>query len=257
MEIRKQSSYTIASSLRFDRFEFKYLLPTQRRNALERDLLHFLEFDPFVRNRPDNKYFVRSLYYDDPSYTCFHDKIDGLHSRSKFRLRTYTRNPLEDVPLFLEIKGRYNNLVYKNRTYVHRGDVDWGTLAGKALSKALLDKAGGGKVHDNFHYQLLRKRLRPVALIDYERRPYLSKYDPNFRITFDEELMATRTDRLFPDGTASPRKVLAGYTVIEIKFRRHIPSWFHWAIKTHELRRVSVSKICYGMETLEIANDEA
>lgn len=257
MQIRKQHSYMKKSSLHFDRFEFKYILPAKKRKALERDLSHFLEFDPFVQSRPNHRYFVRSLYYDDSAYTCFHDKIDGLHTRSKFRLRTYTRDHDEIVPIFLEIKGRYNNLVFKHRTVVERGDLDWSSLSGDDLATALLTHARDGRVRDNFRFQLLRKRLKPVALIDYERRPYLSKFDPGFRITFDEDLKATKTDRLFPGGSGFERKVLAGYTVLEIKFRRHIPSWFHWAIKTHELTRVSVSKICYGMETLEIATDEA
>ena len=78
------------SRLHFSRFEFKYLLNANRRAALESDLQHFLQYDPFVALRQNHRYPVRSLYFDDPSYSAFHDKIDGLHSRSKFRVRTYS-----------------------------------------------------------------------------------------------------------------------------------------------------------------------
>ena len=79
----------VNSPLHFARFEFKYVLRAKKRREVESDLLYFLEYDPFVENRDNHRYFVRSLYFDDPNFTAFHDKIDGLHSRSKFRLRTY------------------------------------------------------------------------------------------------------------------------------------------------------------------------
>ena len=85
VENTKYSEAT-ASPLHFARFEFKYILSAAKRQAVETDLLYFLEYDPFVANRPDHKYFVRSLYFDDPAYSSFHDKIDGLMSRYKFRV---------------------------------------------------------------------------------------------------------------------------------------------------------------------------
>ena len=44
---------------------------------------------------------------------------------------------------------------------------------------------------------------------------------------------------------------------MEVKFRYHIPSWFHRIIQSYELRRVSISKICAAMETLEMAERPA
>nr|NIR47250.1 VTC domain-containing protein [candidate division KSB1 bacterium]NIS22869.1 VTC domain-containing protein [candidate division KSB1 bacterium]NIT69707.1 VTC domain-containing protein [candidate division KSB1 bacterium]NIU23375.1 VTC domain-containing protein [candidate division KSB1 bacterium]NIU92293.1 VTC domain-containing protein [candidate division KSB1 bacterium] len=96
----------------------------------------------------------------------------------------------------------------------------------------------------------------PIALIDYERRPYYSKFDPNFRITFDEKLTTNKTRSLFPAHQGAPRRILAGHTILEIKFRHHLPSWFHRVIQSYGLRRVSISKICAGMETLGIDYDE-
>ena len=48
--------------LNFARFEFKYILSAAKRKRVERDLLYFLEYDPFVENRENHKYDVRSLY---------------------------------------------------------------------------------------------------------------------------------------------------------------------------------------------------
>jgi len=244
------------SPLHFARFEFKYILPARKRIEVEEELQYFLQYDPFVENREEHKYIVRSLYFDDPRYSSFHDKVDGLHSRSKFRLRTYSKSQNEGVPLYLEIKGRHNNLVFKHRTPIDKGNIDWSVLNASTISTTIITQSEDSHVREQFRYELLRKNLRPVALIDYMRRPYLSKYDPTFRITFDEKLMATETDCIFPGNIMAPRQVLPGATVLEVKFHHHMPSWFHRIIQTHELRRVSISKICAGMEALGLAFDE-
>ena len=252
---RNSGSKKGISPLHFARFEFKYILSAARRKAVESDLLYFLEFDPFVADRTDHTYFVRSLYYDDPYFSAFHDKIDGLKYRYKFRVRTYSRSHENDVPVFLEIKGRHNNLVFKHRTPVQLRS-DQKKKKSSYLTGELASTAEESSVRDQFQYDAYRKSLRPVALIDYRRRPYVSKYDPNFRITFDDELYAAQTASLFPGKDVAPRRVLAGHTVVEVKFRHHLPAWFHQVIQAYELKRISISKIVSGMETLNMAYDE-
>ena len=242
-----------ATKLHFARFEFKYILPQDLRKELESELSFFLEYDPYVESRPEHQYFVRSLYFDDPFYTCFWDKVEGIHTRSKFRIRTYTDQVNDKTPQFLEIKGRYNNLVFKHRTPLT------GSLVTDDKDDQLISLIRGSippsDVGQKFDYDLYRKRIRPVALVDYVRRPYVSRFDPEFRLTFDSELTGTQTRALFPSIRDRRRRLLPGYTVMEVKFRRHIPSWFHRVIQSYELRRISVSKICHAMEALEIANE--
>ena len=198
------------SPLHFARFEFKYILSKQKRDEIEAHLLPFLEYDPFVKGRENQKYTVRSLYYDDAAYTAFHDKIDGLHTRSKFRIRTYGSDADESLPYFLEIKGRHNNLVFKHRTPIDFAGGSWTGLSGNALSHAIITHAEPSEVIDQFQGKFYRRRISPVALIDYRRRPYVSKYDSSFRITFDEQLTAYNTDSLFPDGRVQSRQLLPG-----------------------------------------------
>ena len=252
LEEKKQKE----SLLHFARFEFKYIMPKKQRDDVEAHLVNFLEYDQFVTSTPGHKYTVRSLYYDDPYYTAFHDKIDGLHTRSKFRIRTYSKSILEKAPFFLEIKGRNNNLVFKHRTPVNIGDNSWPFKRGHELTSAIIKNGTPSEVLDQFQFGVLKNRLAPVALIDYKRRPYISKYDPTFRITFDEEITAFNSDSLFPESRDQCRHVLSGDTVMEVKFHHHMPSWFHRVIQAHQLKRVSISKICSGMEVLDLAHDE-
>ena len=186
--------------------------------------------------------------------SAFYDKFDGLHTRSKYRIRTYTREEGDDTPQFLEEKGRYNNRVFKHRAPIRAVRFGSGDTR-ETVERLLAGAPEGNPTVDGFRYSFYRKKLRPVALVDYERRPYISLYDPEFRVTFDTALQGTSTDRLFPPASARSRKVLPGYTIMEVKFGHHLPSWFHRIIQSYELRRTSVSKICECMEALELATE--
>ncbi len=252
---RAQPDPATKPKLHFSRFEFKYVLSAARRAEVEADLQHFVELDPFVAAREGNEYPVRSLYFDDPHLTAFHDKIEGLHSRSKFRVRTYSFSQTEVTAWFLEVKGRFNNLVYKHRIPLPQNDRSNERLRGDALSDHIASAAPEGDLRTQFTYERFRRRLRPNALVDYNRRAYVSRFDPEFRLTFDRGIAATQTDRIFPEATARRRAVLQGFTVMEVKFKRHVPFWFHRIIQGRQLERRSVSKICHALESLGLATD--
>lgn len=245
------------AKLNFSRFEFKYLLTDDQRREVEESLRHFVEFDAFVRELPKNQYFVRSLYFDDPQYSAFHEKIDGLHSRWKFRVRTYTKQQGDQSDCYLEQKGRHNNLVFKHRCLIGGAMADLAGQRGEKLGRYLIENVPAGVVRNQFEYEIFRKRIAPIALIDYRRRPYYSRFDPGFRLTFDEDISVTRADSIFDGSLGCERKVLAGYTVLEIKFQHHLPAWFHSIIQAHEMCRLPISKICEGMQVLGMAHDES
>lgn len=239
--------------LEFSRFEFKYVLQKELREAVESELGYFMQLDPFVESTRGNRYIVRSLYYDDPVHSAFYDKIDGLKDRSKFRIRTYCTEPDDHTPVFLEEKGRTDNRVFKHRTLLAPSSMP---MDEHQLTDLLLTaEVDNRNLIDQFRYDWFRKQIRPVALIDYLRRPYISKYDHEFRVTFDERLRGTVTQSLFPGNRTTGRELLPGYTVMEVKFDTKVPAWFHRIIQSYELRRVPLSKICEGMKRLAIALD--
>jgi hypothetical protein len=245
----------VSSPLHFLRFEFKYLLDQRSRDAIEAELQPFVMLDPHVEGQQDREYFVRSLYFDTPSFTAFHAKDDGLLSRSKFRVRTYGRGIADPAPWFLEIKGRHNQLVWKHRTPV-LGDFDR-HAHGESLTRVLLRGAEPGEVRDRFEFAVYRHSIRPCALVDYTRRPYVSNSDADFRITLDSQLAAWRLDTLSPQASDNSRGVLRGYTVMEVKFRHRVPAWFHRILQSHELRRRSLSKIGESMVALGLRSAES
>ena len=233
----------------FLRYEFKYILHDDLKDAVESELAHFMQLDPFVKRFENKKYLVRSLYFDDPFYTFYYEKTDGLMHRQKFRIRTYSLNYDPKVPIMLELKGRYNNFVYKNRTEIaHDKHISHDAFL---LTDNIINKKDNN-VLDQFTYDRFKKHIKPVMLIDYQRRAYQSKYDYEFRITFDGELYGTHTTDLFPKDNVKKRKLIDGYTIMEVKFRKHVPPWFHRIMIKYQLNRVSISKYCTGMEATNL-----
>lgn len=209
----------------------------------------FLRLDAHSRSA-DGTYAVRSLYFDDPALSAFHAKMDGLRTRSKFRLRTYARSSDDPAPWFLEQKGRHDGVVWKHRTPL-RGDFDR-RARGDALVAAVLRHAAPGPVRDRFEFAVLRRRLAPLVLVDYRRRPWTSPFAREFRVTFDDHLAAAPSDAVFGDG-APPHALLRGSSVLEIKFAQHIPNWFLAVVQTYELQRRSLSKVCAAILALGLA----
>tara|TARA_R100000789_G_scaffold79229_1_gene74406 strand:+ start:150 stop:908 length:759 start_codon:yes stop_codon:yes gene_type:complete len=230
----------------FSRYEFKYLLDADMREQVENEISNFMRYDGFAHSEMENSYIVRSLYFDDPERTHYYEKIDGQLDRRKYRLRTYVHDDDGQTPIFLEMKGRYNQRVYKRRARIACQEL------GSFLDPYLLGGIPQGQEDteflETFLYSSLRRRLSPVVLVDYIRRPYVSDYDMNFRVTFDSELRSAATGQLFPDATPPWKLAEPGRTIVEIKFNRRIPAWFHRIVQAYGLRRLSISKFCRGME---------
>ena len=255
LSMKSQLDTSEAAQQDFLRYEFKYILPKAMRDDLEKSLQSFIQFDPFVARAVDHQYLVRSLYFDDPEFTNYYDKEEGVKVRTKFRLRTYDSIPTANSKIFLELKGRYSQRVFKRRIGLLRGEEQKFEVGERQVAEKILRCVPAGSMHERFEYELQRKKLEPVLMIEYMRRPYISRYSVDFRLTFDDHLSATKTKSMFPEANTSKRMVLPGYSVMEVKFMHQIPSWFHRILQNYELERVPISKICRGMETWRMVDN--
>jgi hypothetical protein len=234
----------------FARYEFKYLLPPDIRQQIEEEISQFMYIDGHVDPSLDQVYFVRSLYFETPTRKNYYEKIDGVKTRKKYRLRTYSKT-LPAPIIFLEEKGRYNQRTYKNRVQVEWEHVP--IILDPSQHQQLLELFPSVRLIESFIFDSARQVLSPTVLVDYCRRPYTSSYDTNFRATFDSSLTATSTGLLFP--SSGSFEIESGSTVLEIKFHRRIPAWFHRLLQAYNLNRLSISKFCKGMEVCGLAKN--
>jgi len=237
----------------FARYEFKYLLNFEQRKNIEEEISHFMEFDGHVHKELENSYFVRSLYFDTEDAINYYEKIDGVGARRKFRIRTYSQEHEETVPIYLELKGRQIERTFKQRISIEREHLS--LLTDPERHYEFLDCFPENWLAERFVFESDRKRIKPMVLVDYIRRPYTSEFDLNFRITFDDRLNAVAVDQLFVGQEQSWKHHLPGYTILEVKFHRRIPAWFHRILQAYNLRRLSISKFCKGMESCNLAID--
>ena len=94
-------------------------------------------------------------------------------------------------------------------------------------------------------------------VIEYIREPYISDHDGKFRVTFDSDLTGISTSSIWNAHDAVERwaSLLPENSIMEVKFNRRIPAWFHRIIQAYELDRVSVSKYVLGVKRLQLAVD--
>ena len=245
----------ITENFSFNRYEFKYIVDNVIANKIQEKLQSYIRLDNFAKKQIKKSYKVISLYFDDNRYTAYHDKIDGLHTRQKFRLRCYSKN-INNTPVYMEMKGRTNNFVVKKRTEIK--DKNIYKKKGFDLTKDLanLYLYSNNLLLSRFMLFFNKKKIKPVALVEYERKPYISKFDDTFRITFDAKLQASQSYGLFEKNNKC-FECLPGKSIIEIKFERYFPIWFYGIIQEFNLQRISISKICKSLETMNLTKDES
>ena len=236
------------------RYEFKYILNKKISDQIEKETLNFMDYDEHVNKESNNKYFVRSLYFENNFSSNFYEKADGMKIRRKYRLRTYSNIFDPKVPIFFEVKGRISERTYKKRINIKNKYLN--LFLSQSQNFNLLNLYPNNEMIINFIFDSFRKNLKPLILVDYKRRPYINKFGLYFRLTFDTNLLSSKTNNLFSNDKYSPwLECKAGYTILEVKFDRSIPAWFHRIIQCYNLKRKSVSKFVLGMSSCGLATE--
>jgi hypothetical protein len=248
------SLQNINFSNKFSRYEMKYILRKDLSNIIQKEIRNFMIYDGYATKKNSKGYFVRSLYFDSENCSNFNEKVDGVRSRYKFRIRTYSNEHNENYPIFLELKGRENKRTYKIRTPIKFYDLHLFNNNKKFVK--LLNIYKNNQLIEKFVFDSYKKKCFPKLIVDYERSPYINKNGYYFRLTFDTKIKGTKSNQLFNDNKKNQTvDCISGYTVLELKFDIAIPTWFQRIIQCYQLRVVSISKYVLGADTLGLASD--
>ncbi len=237
-----------APRLHFHRYEFKYLISGSVLAGIMRELELRLERD--IHSDINGSYFIRSHYFDTDKFDLFYEKLAGLRKRYKFRFRNYCSTPAYTNPLFLELKGRDDSLVFKHRLLLDPEGTEYSMSKGtNSFSGFLLDSGSINGTGKRFVFDAFRKKLSPSVVVDYRRTAFENRANPDFRVTLDSQVVAYRAGS---DGHPVGRShnIANGFQVLEIKFRYHLPNWFHRLIQEFELKRVSFSKFAHATDVI-------
>ena len=196
------------------RHEYKYLISKESADLLRLRLPHFMKRDTHAGNT--GQYTIRSLYFDDLDYNAFYEKVSGIDSRTKFRIRCYDYN----ASLFrLECKEKKGHLTRKTGQTISLEDA-------LALQRGVEGKCPDTQTGLAEELRIRRKcGMRPVVLVDYDRTPFVCN-SGNTRITLDENLRTNPYcgDILGPITTMIP-VMEPDQVILEVKFDDFLPGY--------------------------------
>lgn len=229
-----------------NRLEYKYLVPLHCIDELRKDLLTYLNYDEYASLRPNHEYTVHSIYLDSYDYKCYYEKLDGIHTRKKFRIRGYNK-PEDASKVFLEIKRKYDNFISKDRAGATFEEILQALTHSHSESYFNIEQQSD---YRNFYYYYHLRRLEPKVLIVYEREPFECKFGSQLRITFDKNLrsrIVSDYHELFNEEGLVER--FKKEFIFEIKFYQVLPQWINRVLTKFDLTRTAVSKYTSSIDT--------
>ena len=214
------------------RHEIKYLIDFKDYYMLKSRLSAILKPDAY--SGADNKYHIRSLYFDDIKNTDYFTKLSGFSERKKFRLRIYN----DDFSFIkLEKKVKIENVSYKlasNLSYIQAQKLILGNYS-------IHEDSDEGVLNEFIIHNTLNI-LKPNVITDYYREAYI--FEPaNIRITFDSDLKTAllATDLFNVDVPMIP-VMGANQMILEVKYDHYLPSFVSRLLSTSNITKLSLSK---------------
>ena len=219
------------------RHEYKYLISQPEAELLKCRLAGVMRPDPHAG--PTGQYTIRSLYFDDPHFAAYDEKMAGIRDRVKYRLRCYDYNT---GFLRLEKKEKQGELTRKQgQTLTLQQAAD--------LQKGNYRVTPGDTLLEELHRQMA-VGLRPAVLVDYDRTPFVCSAGQT-RITIDENIRTKPYDAdLWASHTAMIPVLEPNQVVLEVKFNDFLPGYLAQALEDIPKVHLAVSKYVLCANTL-------
>ena len=219
----------------FQRYEVKFFLTPEQRECLMPELEEHFEIDRY------GLHTISNIYFDTDNYAITRDSIDKPVYKEKLRVRAYGVPEPETGQVFVELKKKYDHVVYKRRIAVSVGDANRFLRGGP-------DPAGADpQITHEIRYFMQRYQPVPKVYLSYQRIAMAGRENPDLRITMDQELLWRDYDLDLCKGAYGQRILPENTTLMEIKVPGTMPLWLAHALSSHQIYRSSFSKIgtCY------------
>lgn len=211
----------------FERKEIKYLLKKNQYDIIMQEILNNMEPDKYGKST------IQSLYFDTDTDLLVRTSIDKPLYKEKLRLRSYGIARMSDN-VFLEIKKKYNGIVYKRRITLKQSDVE-PFICGKIN----LETQIGNELN---YFRDYYKTLKPSTLIIYDREAYFAG---DLRITFDHNIKYRKFDLTLDKGFYGNLIIEPDEVLMEIKVNGAMPFWLINILEEANAYKTSFSK--YGL----------
>ena len=214
----------------FRRYELKYLLTPEQKRAVLAAMADQMRLDQYGCTT------IRNIYFDDDSYRLIRRSIEKPSYKEKLRVRSYGRAE-HDSPVFVELKKKYDGVVYKRRVSLpEHVAMDWLTGGKRPVDSQICREID--------YFLEFYKGIHPAVFLSYEREAYFPIQGGEFRVTFDENIFARREDLSLTSDAYGFAVLPEGRTLMEIKCPGAIPLWMASVLSKNKIYKTSFSK--YG-----------
>lgn len=214
----------------FKRYEIKYLLSQPQYELITDAFAGHMQADVHGKST------ILSLYFDTPDDLLIRRSLEKPLYKEKLRLRSYgIASP--DTTVFVELKKKYQSVVYKRRVAMSEQDARRYLLSHEAVPDTQITRE---ITYCMNHYN----DLKPRMLLSYDREAYYAIDDPNFRITFDQNILWRDHDVDLTSGIGGQPVLGPEQVLMEVKTAGAIPLWLVKLLSKQNIYQTSFSK--YG-----------
>lgn len=220
----------------FKRYELKYLINRFQRDALLRAMEGHLTLDMFGHTT------IRNIYYDTDTYRLIRRSLEKPWYKEKLRVRSYQLASNES-PVFVELKKKYEKVVYKRRLALPCQVAMEGLKPGRVLPAAPTDRQIGLEIEA--FKDFYGPTLSPAMFLSYEREAFCPVDGVDFRLTVDENLLWRMEDMDLRAPAGGRFIIPPDQMILELKTPGGIPMWMTRFLSEHKIYQTSFSK--YGV----------
>ena len=218
----------------FQRIEEKYLLYKEQYDRLRVALQDHIIPDDYPEST------ICNIYYDTQDYLLIRHSMEKPLYKEKFRVRSYGV-PTKTGPVFMEIKKKFDGIVYKRRVMSGVGET--------------MEYLRGGEEPEVADPQILQEiqwfrhnyDLVPKLFLAYDRLAFRDTEDPELRLTFDRNIRF-RTENLdLTCGDYGVKLLPEDQILMEVKIPGAAPVWLSHILSELNIFPISFSKYgkCY------------
>ena len=228
----------------FKRIEKKYLLSGEKYRQLMEALKDYIEPDEYAHNT------ICSMYYDTPDFRLIRTSNEKPFYKEKLRVRSYGV-PQKDGEVFVEVKKKYDGVVYKRRLKMELDEAEHYLDEGSRPVN-FLEKCGSSQKDDNKkqiyneinYFRNFYGDIGPAMFLSYERDAFFARDNRDLRITFDSDITYRCDDLDLSKGIYGKKLIQPDQHLMEIKIPGAMPLWLSHILDDLNIRSSSFTK--YG-----------
>lgn len=222
----------------FKRYEKKYMLTPDQLTRMLAGIDGHMCADEF------GHYTICNIYYDTDDFQLIRASLEKPVYKEKLRMRSYGVPSSRDE-VFVELKKKYDSVVYKRRTAMKAADAVSYIHGGAVPERE-------DQICHEIDWFMRSYHPKPKVFIAYDRTAFAGAEDPELRVTFDTNLRWRDWDLDLRAGDGGEPLLSSDQILMEIKIPGTTPAWLAHLLSEIGAFPTSFSKYgtCYQQNIL-------